>query len=377
VRQATDHPDLGDRAPNLATTRAIYAKPKPVSPSAQLLEKLDRASYQQMCSACCGSGREPSEINYKLNGTCACGGWNCPQPWAAKLSQSAITDTPVCGLCAGNGYITGNESARGGSQRDKVNVDAEWRDAGFYIVHGATGNPVGRPRHNEATLKPATVRKRRSRPLKDRSEVREFFSSTDRARWNLEKWERGTAQARRRSLERPRRVGLPWAMVPSVTNTPTSEELSPKFRFPSLVAVGTPQDLAAFWDVYEVYESEIPSDTHDYRKGQSPSTAELSAAFARLVDQEPSWTWEPMHAAVERLRPRDRRDAAARKDHYWLVQTLNWRGGPCACSHVDVIAHLAESGSNPNDPVSASYIARVVLEGARVAYDLANASVAV
>jgi hypothetical protein len=382
VQQETDHPDLGDRAPNLATARAIYAKPKPISTSAgRPLEKLERANYQQTCSACRGSGREPSEINYKSNGTCACGGWNCPRPWAANLSQSAITDTPICGLCAGKGYITGNGSAHGGSQRDKVDVDAEWRDAGFYIVHGATGNPVGRPRHDEAALKPATIRQRKSRPLKDRSEVREFFTSKDRALWNLEKWERDIAQeARRRSLDAiPPRVGLPWAMGPSVTNTPTSEELSPKFRFPRLVTVGASRELTTFLNAYEVYQSELPSETHDFRKGQSPSAADLSAAFARLVDQEPSWIWEPMHAAVERLRPdkRDRRDAAARMEHYWLEQTLNWRGGPCLCGHDDIIHHLAESGSNPDDRVSRAYIARVVLEGARRAYDLANTSVAV
>ena len=99
----------------------------------------------------------------------------------------------------------------------------------------------------------------------------------------------------------------------------------PKIPFPSVVAVGALQEVAVFCDVYDIYESEIQSDTHDYRQGQSPSTADLSAAFARLVDMEPSWTLEPMRAAVQRLRPRDRRDAAARKDHYWLEQTLNWR----------------------------------------------------
>ncbi len=345
MRQTTD----------LATMRAIYAKPKRTSnhESARPLEKIEPESYRQTCSAC-RRNRDPN-----------------------------------CWLCAGKGYVTGNGSARGGTQPAARDVEVEsWQDAGLEVVHGATGNSVGRPRHSEANLGPATIRKRKSRPLKDRSETREVFSSKDRARWRRDDAERAIAgqhfaewdeenQRRWLSVGLLSGVEIWGGQVRDVTNTPTSRRTGPELRFPSLVAVGNPRELTTFLDAYEVYQSELPYETHDFRKGQSPSTADLSAAFARLVDQEPSWTWEPMHAAVERLRPRDRREATARKDHHWLVQALNWRGGSCACDHVDVVAHLAESGSNPDDCVSPAYIARVILDGARRAYDLATSSVAV
>jgi hypothetical protein len=350
---------LTREATSLATLRQVYAKnPSPSSP------RVPHEAYQQTCSAC------------RRNGD------------------------PSCWLCAGRGYVTGNGSAHygigarsagGGARRSIVphgghDIAAvtdgavlrdgstetkllgavvvpdfsfeDWNDAGLRVIHGVTGNPVGRPRGDDATLTPATRRKRRSRPLVDRGAALATFDSTDWKRWAREKREREAAAGR-------------WAE--GVTNTPNKGRGLPKFGWPSLVAVGT-ADLTAF---YEAYQAEIPTEIYEYRKGQHPSRAELSAAFARIVDKEPSWTWEPMHAAVAKLEPRDR-DPAARLNHEWLVRALNWRGQPCICGHDDIIHHLAATapGADTRGGISREYVAGVVLDGAQRAFELAMSAIA-